>query len=240
MIMYKKGNTMKDLPASERPYEKCLSFGPEVLSDAELLAIILRNGVQGTPSRKLAEQILGRLGPLGGLPALKNISVDEFTEISGIGKIKAIQLQCIGELGIRISRTKMHASVRLTSPDSIADYFMEEMRMLDHEVVKAAYFDTKGGFITSKDLSSGTVSRSVISPREFFIEALKHRAVYTVILHNHPSGDPAPSTEDLQLTLQLVRAGRLLQIPVYDHIIIGDHCYTSFQECGYMNDDCAL
>lgn len=238
--MIENRNTMKDLPVSERPYEKCLSFGPGVLSDAELLAVILKSGVPGTSARKLAELVLARLAPLGGLPALKNISVDELTELSGIGRIKAVQLQCIGELGMRISRAAMHASVRLTSPASISEYFMEEMRTLDHEIVKAAYFDSKGGYIASKDLSRGTVSRSVISPREFFIEALKHRAVYTVILHNHPSGDPAPSTEDLELTLQLVRAGRLLQIPVYDHIIIGDHCYTSFLECGYMNDDFAF
>ena len=238
--MIDKRKTMKDLPVSERPYEKCISFGPEVLSDAELLAVIMRNGKQGVSSRQLAETVLKRLMPLGGLPALKNISVGELTEMPGIGPVKAVMLQCIGELGVRISRAEMHASVRLTSPDSIAAFFMEEMRSLDHEVVKAAYFDNKGGFIASRDLSSGTVARSVLSPREFFIEALKHRAVYTVVLHNHPSGDPTPSAEDLQLTLQLVRAGRLLQIPVYDHIIIGDHCYTSFQECGYMNDDCAF
>ena len=228
--MQEKAIIMKDLPESERPYEKCMAGGPGILSDAELLAVILRNGTRGKNSLELSVQLLRHFSDLGGIAALSRVSVEELTEIPGIGQIKALQLLCVGELSRRIVRTRVRRDVILDSPKAIARYFMEDMRHLENEEVVAAFFDTRGGLIASRTISMGTVNTSVITPREIFIEALRMRAVTTVILHNHPSGDPSPSTEDILLTKRIFESGQLLGIPLQDHIVIGDQCYVSFKE----------
>ena len=187
-------------------------------------------------SQALAVGRLARLEPRGGLAGLLHSSVRELMEIEGIGQVKAVQLQCIGELARRISRSSTRKDLQIDTPSSIARYFMEDMRHLETEEVVAAFFDTKGGLITSRVISRGTVNMSLVSPREIFIEALREQAVEMVLLHNHPSGDPHPSREDFLMTRRLYHCGQLLGIALLDHIIIGDQCYVSFQENGYFSD----
>ena len=225
---------MKELPLSERPYEKCRSLGPSALSDAELLAVILKNGVPGMNATELATELLIMTEEKGGLAALTQVTEPELTRLRGIGTVKAVQLRCIGELARRIAMSQAKDSVRLTSPESIAAYFMEDLCHRTQEVVAAAFFNTKNRLLHSSVISTGTVNGSLVSAREIFMEALRYGAVSVVILHNHPSGDPAPSEDDIVLTRALKESGQLLSIPLMDHIIIGDHCYISLFEQGYL------
>ena len=223
---------MKEMPVSERPYEKCLSNGPGVLSDAELLAVILRTGAKGITALELAVQLLSHYENQGGLAAFFHTSTAELMGFEGIGEVKAIQLQCIGELSRRISRIRVSPEFHAGSAESVAQFFMEDMRHLETEEVLAAFLNTRGGLISSRVISRGTVNMSLISPREVFIEALRQQAVRMVLLHNHPSGDPNPSEEDYRLTERLYQCGHLMGIPLQDHIVIGDNCYVSFRESG--------
>ena len=228
------GVTMKELPASEQPYEKCIHYGPRVLSDAELLAAVLRTGTAGESSRELAVRILLAFSGRGGLPALLTASHRELTAIRGVGPVKAVLLQCTGELSRRVVQSRRRERVCLNQPQSVAAFFMEDMRHLEQETVVAAFFDTRGGLISYRMVSQGTVNSSPASPREIFLAALSERAVGLVLLHNHPSGDPTPSGEDCRLTARLREAGELLGIPLLDHIIIGDGSYVSFSEKGLL------
>ena len=223
---------MKDLPVSERPYEKCRDFGPEVLSDAELLAVVLRTGCRGRTAYDLAVDLLRRETGEKRLGALTQRTVKELTGVPGIGWVKAVQLVCIGELARRLIRERARGQVRLASPASIADYFMQEMKNLRQEEIRAAFFDTKSNLIRDVLLSRGTVNLSVITPREIFLAALSYRAVYVVLVHNHPSGDPAPSAEDVLLTRRVAECGDLLGIRLMDHVVIGDGTYQSLREQG--------
>ena len=148
--------------------------------------------------------------------------------------MKSVELMAVGELCRRIARSSRRQSLCLNSPASIADYFMEDLCYLPREEMHVAMFNTKNILQHAMMLSAGTVNASLVSPRELFLEALRHRAVYLVLLHNHPSGDPKPSEADIRLTDRLAKSGELLNIPVLDHIIIGDHCYASFREMGLM------
>ena len=232
--MQKKTTKMKELPVSERPYEKCLAHGPAYLSDAELLAVILRCGSQGQNSLDLAIQLVMHYQKSGGIAGICHASVNDLMSVRGVGRVKAVMLQCIGELARRIVHSEVKETLRLTDPASVASYFMEDMRHLEQEEVIAAFFNTKGRMIGSKVISRGTVNASLVTPREVFAEALREKAVYLILLHNHPSGDPEPSREDYLLTDRMAEAGTLMHIPLYDHIIIGNRCYISLLERGYL------
>jgi len=226
--------TMKSLPVSERPYEKCEAHGPGALSDAELLAVILRTGTKNRTSLELARELLKRFGGVRGLGFLREVSREELQSVSGIGSIKATELLAVGELSRRIVRSEKSGQISLGYPGAIASYFMEDLCYLDHEEMWVAMFNTKNRLLHTEVVSVGTVDASLASPREIFLKALRHKAVYVVLMHNHPSGDPEPSQADLRMTEQLVQAGAMLHIPVMDHIIIGDHCYLSFRERGLL------
>lgn len=225
--------TMKNLPQEERPYEKCLEKGPESLTEAELLSVIIRTGAKGSSSLELSRKVL-ELGSQGGLIGLLHLTIPQLMEVHGIGTVKAVQLVCIGELSKRIWRTLISSQLVLDSPESIADYYMESMRHLEQEQTMLTMFNTKNMLIKDIILSKGTVNASLVSPREVFLEALKYHAVYIVLVHNHPSGDPAPSKEDLLLTNRLREAGDLIGIQLIDHIIIGDNRYISLKERGIL------
>lgn len=233
--MKQKHYTVKELPMEERPYEKCEQFGTSCLSDAELLAVIIRTGTHTQTSVELAQHILT---DSGGFLGMQKRSLQQFQKIKGIGRVKAIQLQCIGELSRRIAMTKKGERVLLDSPkafaDYFADYFMEDMRMRNTEILRAVFLDTKQGMIKHMVISSGTVNMSVANPREIFLEALRYEAFSICLLHNHPSGDPTPSKEDIFATRRIHDAGKLLGIQLIDHIVIGDKCYVSLREQGYL------
>lgn len=226
--------TMKQIPDDERPYEKCLKSGAGVLTDAELLAVILRTGARGTTSVELAKEILNCSKTQSGLLGLYHLSASGLRSIKGIGKVKAIQIQCIMELSRRIAKAAAAEGNTFNSAQAIAEYYMEDFRHLAQEQVFLLSFDTKGELLSEKMISMGTVNQACVSPREIFLEALGCRAVYLILLHNHPSGDPQPSPEDRLLTMRVCESGKLLEIPLMDHIILGDRCYFSFREEGII------
>lgn len=227
--MFQKQQTMKELPKSEQPYEKFLQYGAESLSEAELLAVILRTGTKGISVLTLSNQVLG-MGVEKNILNLERLTLNELKKIPGIGQVKAVQIKCIAELSKRFAKAEAHSRLSFRSPKSIAEYYMEEFRMKTQEHMLLIMLNTKSELIGEKILFKGTVNASIVSPREIFIEAIQQEAVYIILLHNHPSGDPTPSGEDIALTKRIKEAGRLIDIQLIDHIIIGDHKYVSFSE----------
>lgn len=230
--MKNKNLTIKEMPESMRPYEKCFKYGTSVLSNEELLAIIIRTGTNGESSFALASRILSMKNSDSSLISLMHLSVEELMQIKGIGKVKAIQIKCICELSNRISMTAAENDLDFSKPITIANYYMESYRHLEVEQIVVIYLDTKCKKISDRVMFTGTVNCSMISPREIFIEAFRCNAVHIVILHNHPSGDAAPSKDDILSTKRLKEAGKIVGISLIDHIIIGDRKYTSLKEIG--------
>ncbi len=227
--------TIKELPREDRPYEKCLRLGAEALQDEELLAIILRTGSQGENSLELARRILRSSEPQEGLVGLMHMSLGDLMALKGIGQVKGIQLLCIGELSRRIWKRRFHKDkLAFHSPQEIAEYCMEDMRHAEQENLIMLCFNTKQILMKEVLLSRGTVSASVITAREVFAEALKCQAVNIILLHNHPSGNPSPSRDDLNFTENIKKAGELIGIRLIDHIIIGDNSYISLKERGLL------
>lgn len=226
----KEHYTMRELCSDEQPYEKCLSQGAEYLTDTELLAVIIRTGAPGETAYDLAGRILQKCSPYQGLMGIRHLSLSELMSIKGIGKVKAIQIQCIGELSRRIAKATAACQVKLSTPASVADYFMEDMRHEEQEQLVLLMLNTKMRILKEKMIFKGTVNYSCVSPREIFIEAMLVKAVHIVLVHNHPSGDPTPSQEDILMTRQVQEAGELLGITLLDHIIIGDNRYVSLKE----------
>ena len=221
---------MKELSENERPYEKCLRYGAEYLSDTELLAVLLRTGVKGMNSLELAQKILQTPSEGTGLLNIHHLTLQKLKNIRGIGTVKAIQILCLSELAKRLAKTSAGEGLILNSPSTIAEYYMEELRHQKQEQMKLLMLNTKTKLIGEADISKGTVNASLVSPRELFIEALNQEAVSIILIHNHPSGDPTPSKSDILLTKRVKDAGDLIGIELLDHIIIGNNCYISFSE----------
>ena len=226
--------TVKELPEEARPYEKCLKYGAAAMTNAELLAIIIRTGTKGMKSLDLAERILTLKKEHTGLLMLQHLSVNDLLKIKGVGKVKALQIQCITELSNRISKTTAQQSLSFNTPATIADYYMEELRHKEREQLILIMLNTKNKFLKDMIISTGTINSSLVSPREIFVEALKYNTVNMILVHNHPSGDPTPSGEDILTTKRLQTAGDLIGIHLLDHIVIGDNCYISFNERGML------
>ena len=165
---------------------------------------------------------------------IHQLTFDKLKSIKGIGKVKAVQILCLSELAKRLSKAKAKERLSFTLPSSIADYYMEEMRHQKQEHMKLLMLNTKSKLIGETNISKGTVNAALVSPRELFIEALDKEAVSIILLHNHPSGDPAPSTNDILLTKRVKDAGALIGVELLDHIIIGNNCYMSFCESGLI------
>ena len=219
--------TIRELPESSRPYEKCLQWGPSVLSDSELLAVILRSGVQGCNSLVLANQILSLTKDTSypGLLGLLHMSIPDLMKVNGIGKVKAVQLKCIGELSKRMASAVARPRLSFNEPITIAKYYMERLRHEEQEILIVML------------LSRGTVNSTLITPREVFMEALKFHAVSVILVHNHPSGDPTPSECDKKITERIYRSGEILGVKLLDHVVIGDQRYISFKEQGMMPEE---
>jgi DNA repair protein RadC len=221
---------VKQLPESERPYEKFFKYGVESLSDAELLAIIIKSGTRESTSLEVARGLLS--GRQGNLLNLYDFSYDELLKFSGVGKVKAIQLKTVAELSKRIARTNSGYHISMTEPATIADYYMEQMRHLKKEFLICAFFDAKCNFIGDAGISIGSTSYAYVSPKDILRTALERNASLIVLLHNHPSGDPAPSSDDIRVTDRIRKGAQLLDLKLCDHIIIGDNRYFSFAEHG--------
>ncbi|MDD3795782.1 MAG: DNA repair protein RadC [Lachnospiraceae bacterium] len=219
---------MKQLPIQEMPYEKCWRSGAESLTDAELLSVILRTGSRGEPAIELSRKVLA-LSKEQGLLGIYHTSLAELMKIRGIGQVKAIQLKCIAELSKRIAKKQVSGNLIFSEPETIAEYYMEDFRHEEQEKLLVIFLNSKNHFLGEEIISKGTVNATMISPREIFLCALKYHAVSIILLHNHPSGHPTPSREDLLLTRRVKECGEMIGIELLDHIIIGDQTAVSFK-----------
>lgn len=226
-----------DMADDEKPVEKALLYGIDHLSDAELLAIIIKCGTREKSAIQLAQMILNKDPVYKGLQGLNYLSLTDLTSIPGIGKMKAAQIMAITEISRRMSRNSFKESLKLNDPKSIADYYMEKVRYLTREKVFVLYLSSSLNLLYEEQISEGTIDRSLVSAREVFKKAIKINASCIILIHNHPSGDPTPSEADLIVTKKMVKIGEMLGIKVVDHIIIGDKKYFSIAERGYINEN---
>ena len=224
-------NSVKHWPEDERPRERLMAHGPSALSDAQLLAIIIRNGRSGRTAVDLGRDLLERFGSLAGV---EQASIKEICEISGIGPAKATELKAAMELGRRYQKPSLAGASFCSSLD-VASYYRPRMKDLKKETFRCALLDTKNKIIREEVVSVGSLSTSIVHPRDSFKAAIRESAAAVVFIHNHPSGDVKPSQEDILLTKRLVQAGEVLGIQVLDHIIIGDNVHFSFKDHGLIS-----
>ncbi len=220
---------LKDFPGELLPRERLFQIGPEALSNREILAILLRTGVKGENVLNLAERLLVETGGIAGLAKL---TVHELEQVHGLGKAKSAEIKAAVELGRRSVSADPLIRPVVNSPEDIVHLVMEEMRNLDREHFRVVTLTTKNHILGISSISVGSLNSSLVHPRECFKEAIRRNANAIILLHNHPSGDPTPSREDIEVTKRLVEGGHLLGIEVLDHIIIGDKRYISLKERG--------
>lgn len=220
---------IKDLPLSERPYEKLEIYGAENLSNAELLAIIIKTGTKDESSVTIAQRILSlrENTEKEDLRFLQDISLEEFTKIKGIGKVKAIQLKAVCELTKRISRPINNQKKVIKSPEDVAKLLIPELRYETREIVKVLILNSKNVVLKIINIALGGANFACIEPKDVLSEAIKMQAPKIILVHNHPSGDPKPSNGDYKVTDRIYEASELLGIKLLDHIIIGDGTYNS-------------
>lgn len=230
----RKKSGIKQWPMGERPRERLLQDGPETLSDAQLLAILLRVGRLNASAVDVAMELLRQLD---GLQGLANRGVEELCRIPGIGPAKTAQLKAAVELGKRVLAKPLATGTQIASSTDLFHHYYPRLRDLRHEVFKVVLLDAKHAIIRDATVSEGSLTLSIVHPREVFTLAVRESAAAVIFVHNHPSGDPSPSEEDRALTERLVEAGELLGIQVLDHLIIGDGQYVSFADRGWLRRD---
>lgn len=226
--------TIKDLPEGERPRERLLKYGAENLTDAELLAIIIRTGSRSETAVNLSQRLLLGEKGVNGLRFLVEASIEELGKIKGIGIAKAAQIKAAIEIGKRLASLSQSERPVIKCPGDVRNLLMEEMRYLDKEYFKIILLNIKNQVIHVEDVSVGSLNSSIVHPREIFKIAIRRSSAALILVHNHPSGDPTPSGEDVEITRRLVESGKLLGIGVLDHVIIGDGRYTSLKEKGLI------
>ena len=222
---------LRDLPREERPRERMLRSGAEALSHAELLAILLVTGTRQESALMVAQRLLGQTD---GLRKLADMEIEELIGIKGIGPAKAVQLKAAIELGRRMAASRVGDRVIIRSPHDAAELLAEQLRYLQKEHFVCLFLNTKNQVIAQETLSIGSLNASIVHPREVFRAAIKYGSASIVCAHNHPSGDPAPSPEDIAITKRLVESGRIVGIDVLDHIVVGDGHFISLKEQGMM------
>ena len=224
--------SVKEWPESERPREKLAQHGAHALSTAELLAIVLRTGTMREDVVTLSQRLLVQKG---GIVGLANASLPELTAEHGLGLAKGAQLKAALELGKRLRimlDDTSAARVQVRSPDDVANLLMIEMELLPQEVMRTVLLNTKNHVVASPVIYQGSANAAVVRVGEVFREAIRHNAVALILVHNHPSGDPTPSPEDVSVTREIVQAGKLLDVEVLDHLVIGQGRYVSLKQKG--------
>ncbi len=220
---------IKDLPEMEKPYEKFENYGAERLSDAELLAIIIKSGTKDKTSVELAQEILLLDSEKRGLNFLKEVSIDDLRKIKGLGRVKAIQLKATIELAKRISKPYKILRKTVTSPDDVAEVLMSDMKDSSQEMMKVIVLNVKNEIVRVSTISLGTANSTLIEARDVFKEAIRYNSTRIIVAHNHPSGDPTPSKSDIVFSARLRDAGKLIGIEVLDHVIIGNDKFCSLK-----------
>jgi DNA repair protein RadC len=228
---------IQDLPATERPRERLASQGPDALSNAELLAIVLRSGLKGHSAIDIAQQLLTKFTTLENLA---KASLDELQQVPGIGPDKAVGLISAFTLARRMARELHHEAALVDTPSRVADLLREDNRLYEVENFQIVLVNTRRRLIRVEQISQGTLDTILVHPREVFKLAISAGAAALILVHNHPSGDPTPSEADIKVTRDLIRAGQLLKIDVLDHVILGKKTpqrpqdYVSLREMGYF------
>lgn len=217
------------IPESDRPRERLLKYGPEAMATAELLAVILGSGIKGISVLQLAQNIVTRFSTL---KRLSEATVEEFCQIKGLGRAKAIQLRASLSLGMRASRKVLSSKYKIKGPTQAYHLVKDELQNEKREMLVIILQDVKGYVINHQVVSIGTLSHALIHPREIFYPAVRHKAASLILVHNHPSGDPDPSKEDFEATNHLIEVGKLMGIPINDHLIIGENSFVSLRQKG--------
>ena len=223
---------IKEMPKTERPREKLIAQGTESLSNRELLAVLLGSGTRGRTALEIADELLYMDSK--GIKNLLDCTVSDLSQVKGIGTAKACVLASAMELGKRLATGSTDETKRITGIKDVTEVFMEKMRYLKKEHFNALLLNSKGGIICEENVSIGDLQSSIVHPREAFRAAVNRGAASVVFVHNHPSGDPTPSYDDINITKRLCMAGEVMGINVLDHIVIGDGTYTSLKEKGYI------
>lgn len=221
--------TIKRMPVNERPRERMQHSGAHALSNPELLGIILSSGTQDASAVELGRRILCH-HPNDGIAFLRNTTIRQLCEIKGIGTAKACQIMAAVELGKRISLREQSNRYKIKNPEDISRLMMDDLRFLQKEKFCILLLNTKHEVLSIEEISVGSLNASIVHPREVFLPAIKNSCAAIALVHNHPSGDPSPSKEDIQITKRLIDAGQLLGIAVIDHVIIGDNVWISLRE----------
>ena len=220
---------MKELPITERPYEKLEQYGEKTLTNAELLAIIIKTGTKEETSVGLAQQILNlnETEEKENLNFLREITLEELMKIKGIGKVKAIQLKAIGEIATRMNSTVNYKAKKVQRPRDVAEILMDKMRFEKQEILKEILLDSKNNLLKMKDIAIGSGNFAQATLKSVLNEAVKIEAPKIILVHNHPTGDPTPSQKDIEFTQEVEKASKILGITLVDHIIIGKNSYIS-------------
>src|SRR5690625_2000996 len=229
--MVKTNIMIKDVPKEDRPRERLLNFGSNHLSNQELLAIILGSGTKEESVMDLSNRLLMHFE---GIKLLANATIEELTAIKGIGPAKGVSILAAIELGNRMKQYRSNEKYIIRSPEDGADYVMEEMRNLNQEHFVVLFLNTKNQIIHHQTIFIGSLNASIVHPREVYREAVKRSSASIICVHNHPSGDPTPSKEDILVTKRLVESGKMMGIDVLDHLIIGNRRFVSLKEKGYI------
>lgn len=222
---------MKELPISERPREKALQHGVESLSNRELLALLIRHGTAGTSALEIADELLK-----DGIAALSHRNMSSLMRVKGIKEVKALELMAWFELSSRMAYEEMQEKDVLKNPESLVRWCSLKLGKQMQEHVLAIFLNSKSEVIGYKDLFTGTADASLVHPREIFKEAVNVSCSKIMIVHNHPSGSLEPSVADLMMTENLVNAGKMMKIPIQDHLIVSSSDYFSFREHGILYD----
>ena len=236
--MEEKKLTMKQLPEGERPYEKLEHYGASALSDAELLAVLLRSGTRQEKVTDVAVRLLTQAAEhseLSGLSALFSLSVPQLASMSGIGRVRAVQLKAVLEICARLHRDRASEALVAGCPEQIADAYMDMLRYRPTEVLKILYLNNRHRKILEVDMAEGSENAAFFNLSAVIRTALEHHATRLILMHNHPGGDPSPSDEDIQTTRQVAQACQLVNLKLLDHIIIGGGTYYSFKEEGLLD-----
>lgn len=216
---------IKKLPITERPYEKLEMYGEKMLSNSELLAIIIKNGTKDHTAIDISNMILAKIN--NNLRELQDMTLAEFKNIQGIGKVKAIQLRALCELTKRMSRPINDTKIQIKNTKDIAKIFMDELRHEKREYVKLVLLNAKNIIMKIIDISYGGTSSAHVDPKDILVEAIRIGAPRIILVHNHPSGDPEPSLADYEITDRIEKASKIIGIELLDHIVIGDGTYAS-------------